>query len=102
MKDNNNPPVHIDLIRYLDQRFPDKCPRLDEQQREVWSLCGSRAVINQLIQLYETQNKCRLERRGVLDSTKDSSSGGTSNGANDPRSGSPPSDSPNKSWQGSR
>lgn len=38
-----------DLLKELDQQFPDRCPRLSDSDREVWFKAGQRSVVEHLI-----------------------------------------------------
>lgn len=43
------PMLSSDLIKELDEQFPDKCPELGDADRAVWYKAGQRSVVNHLI-----------------------------------------------------
>lgn len=45
------PSYSHDLIKALDEAYPNKYPELDTPDREIWFNAGQRSVINKLIQL---------------------------------------------------
>ena len=49
------PALSQELINKLDKLFPDKCPLLTDDDREVWYKVGQRSVINYLQQTYDDQ-----------------------------------------------
>ena len=50
------PRLSPELIRFLDQSFPDKCPDVGESMPEIYFKSGQRAVVKFLIRLFEEQN----------------------------------------------
>lgn len=36
------------LIKQLDEKFPDACPKLSDTDREVWFKAGQRSVVEHL------------------------------------------------------
>lgn len=42
------PLISNDLVVYLDEMFPDKCPDLKESEREIFYKAGQRSVVNHL------------------------------------------------------
>lgn len=54
------PPISEGLIKALDQRFPERCPELDWEDRKVWFYTGQREVVRFLISEHERQNKTIL------------------------------------------
>jgi hypothetical protein len=44
------PLISNDLVVYLDQMFPDKCPELKETEREIFYKAGQRSVVNHLLE----------------------------------------------------
>tara|TARA_Y100001963_G_C6776027_1_gene447368 strand:- start:2113 stop:2283 length:171 start_codon:yes stop_codon:yes gene_type:complete len=43
------PRISKEVIGYLDEIFPDKCPDLNMTEKEVWFKAGQRSVVNHLI-----------------------------------------------------
>ncbi len=43
------PMLSVDLIKELDEQFPDRCPDLGDPERSVWYKAGQRAVVNHLL-----------------------------------------------------
>lgn len=41
------------LIQELDDMYPERCPKLDDTEREIWMYAGKRAVVRHLKQLLE-------------------------------------------------
>ena len=50
------PRIHDDLLAFLDQNFPERCPDIDQQLPEIYFKAGQRSVVRYLIRLYEEQN----------------------------------------------
>lgn len=42
------PIISKEVIGYLDDIFPDKCPDLKMSEKEVWFKAGQRSVVNHL------------------------------------------------------
>ena len=40
------PAIPQELIDWLDEMFPDKCPSLSDSDRQVWFKAGSRYVVD--------------------------------------------------------
>lgn len=50
-KDYSMQPIPLlseDLIKQLDELFPEKCPDLNDPERAIWMYAGSRLVIRNL------------------------------------------------------
>jgi len=45
-----------ELIDYLEQKFPDKSPELNDNERIIWFKAGQSSVVKYLKQLKEEQN----------------------------------------------
>jgi len=43
------PIISNDIIEYLDELFPDKCPNVDETEKQIMFKAGQRSVVNHLI-----------------------------------------------------
>ena len=49
------PALSKELIDKLDKVFPDKCPRLTDEDRSIWYKVGQRSVVNYLKHMYDEQ-----------------------------------------------
>ena len=57
---SNDPPrVPKDLLDALSAAFPDRGPRPDAFDRDIWIACGRRQVIEFLLVKYQQQNAKR-------------------------------------------
>ena len=54
------PPISDALIVSLEQRFPERCPDIDWEDRKIWFYAGQREVVRFLTSEYEQQNKTIL------------------------------------------
>lgn len=43
------PQLSTDLIDYLDEVFPERCPDLEQDEREIWFYAGARSVVKMLL-----------------------------------------------------
>lgn len=43
------PVYSADLIKMLDQMYPERCPGLAETEREIWHYVGARSVVRMLL-----------------------------------------------------
>lgn len=59
------PPFSVDLIEELDKEYPDRWPRLNESDREIWFKAGQRSVVDMLLAL-----KAEAEEDDLLRSLK--------------------------------
>lgn len=55
------PVVDEDLLDYLERMFPDRCPKLEDDQNTVWFKAGAASVARHLRAVYEQQNENILE-----------------------------------------
>lgn len=55
-----NPIIPEQLLEWLQQLYPSKCPTLDMTDRDIWFYAGSRAVVEKLQNHFDSQQK-RLE-----------------------------------------
>lgn len=53
--------VPEDLLKELDERFPDKCPDINDSDRKIWIDKGKREVIEFLKFVFEEQNENILQ-----------------------------------------
>lgn len=51
------------LLEWLDQQFPDRCPRISDSDRQVWMAAGARQVVDHLKALHNSQMKDALNVR---------------------------------------
>jgi len=42
------PKISKEIIEYLDKLFPDKCPNITDDEKNVWYKTGQRSVVNHL------------------------------------------------------
>ena len=50
------PTISEELIRYLDNLFPDKCADLKDTDKEIFHKSGQRSVVNHLIEKFKFLN----------------------------------------------
>lgn len=60
MKHAPTPLIPPQLVEALDRRFPDRCPRIDQSEREIWIDVGSRKVIEFLKAELRRQEQDRI------------------------------------------
>lgn len=51
------PPLDEELIKALEERFPSRCPKLTDSDREIWCYVGQRKVVEFLRDQYERQQE---------------------------------------------
>ena len=51
------PRISEEVIKYLDELFPDKCPNLEDNEKQVWFKSGERSVVNHLIKEKQVQEE---------------------------------------------
>ncbi len=51
------PQISKQVIDYLDDIFPDKCPDIKLSDKEVWYQAGQRSVVNHLIKEQKIQEE---------------------------------------------
>ena len=51
------PRISEEVISYLDEIFPDKCPNLEDNEKLVWFKAGQRSVVNHLIKEKQVQEE---------------------------------------------
>jgi len=54
------PPVHEDLVKDLEDRFPDRCPGIEWSDRQIWFYAGQRAVVEFLKKALQRQIESRF------------------------------------------
>jgi len=55
------PPLSHDLIELLDADYPDRCPHIEDTDREIWFNAGQRSVINRLLALRKQEDANIME-----------------------------------------
>lgn len=56
------PRIPIEVLRYIDQLFPERCPDLGEQIDAIFYKAGQRSVVRYLIRVFEDQDDNKLSR----------------------------------------
>jgi hypothetical protein len=51
------PIIKEELIKYLNNLFPDKCPDLKDSEKEIYYKSGQRSVVNHLINQFNIQQE---------------------------------------------
>lgn len=51
------PIISKEVIEYLDELFPDKCPNIEDNEKQVWFKSGQRSVVNHLIKEKQVQEE---------------------------------------------
>tara|TARA_S200002703_G_C3645032_1_gene198008 strand:+ start:198 stop:368 length:171 start_codon:yes stop_codon:yes gene_type:complete len=51
------PKISKEIITYLDELFPDKCPTVEETDRQIMFKAGQRSVVNHLIKEKSVQEE---------------------------------------------
>jgi hypothetical protein len=51
------PMYATDLIKELDQAFPNRAPNMADSEREIWFKAGARSVVDLLLSLEKDQNE---------------------------------------------
>lgn len=47
------PVYSVDLIKELDEMYPERCPDLSLSDREIWARAGQRSVVRFLLSLIQ-------------------------------------------------
>ena len=50
------PEVPEDLLKYLNEIIPDRCPEMSMNDREIWFTAGKRSVVNMLQAWFDVQS----------------------------------------------
>ena len=51
------PIIPKDIINFLDNLFPTRCPDLDMPERKIWFKAGQRSVVEFLMSLKDAENE---------------------------------------------
>lgn len=54
---SDTPKIPKDLLDYLEQQFPERCPDPKWDDRKIWREVGKREVVRFLKRLYDEQNE---------------------------------------------
>lgn len=60
---NHIPELASDLISLLDEQFPHRCPRPQDNERAIWMYAGQRDLVDTLIAVLKEQD----EEGNILD-----------------------------------
>ena len=58
-------PLSAELVAALDRLFPERCPRPDQDERDIWMYAGKRDLVRALIAARRAKE--RGDERGVLE-----------------------------------
>ena len=50
------PPIPPELVRWLEETFPERCPDIDATDRQVWWYAGKRELVRLLTQHAKRQS----------------------------------------------
>lgn len=50
------PQLSLDLVRKLDEMFPERCPSKSDSERDIWIYSGKRELVRFLVSLTETSS----------------------------------------------
>lgn len=50
------PRIPPELVVYLKRMFPNRCPRLNDNDRDIWAAVGAASVVTHLEALLEQQH----------------------------------------------
>jgi hypothetical protein len=57
---------HRNLIEWLAETYPERCPRKEDDEREIWMYAGERRLINTLLQRLKKETERRQTNRETL------------------------------------
>lgn len=60
------PNIPEDLLKFLDETYPERCPDPQSSERQIWMQVGARSVVRHLKRLYQEQNDNLMESTNVL------------------------------------
>lgn len=55
MKEQYFPQVSEALIKALNEKWPERCPEMDWDQKQTWHYVGQRSVVRYLNEVYKDQ-----------------------------------------------
>lgn len=53
------PYIDLDIIKYLEELYPDKCPDLSMEEKLVWFSAGQVSVVRHLKDQYSLQEETK-------------------------------------------
>lgn len=56
------PRIPVEVLRYLDYVFPERCPDLSDTVDAIYFKAGQRSVVRYLIRIFEEQDENKLSR----------------------------------------
>lgn len=56
------PSFSIDLIKQLDGIYPERCPNVRQDEREIWMYAGKRELVRNLKNLIESLENEKYEK----------------------------------------
>jgi len=59
-KEEPFPRVTKTLLKELESRFPNRCPRVEDSEREIWIAVGRRQVVELMKEKFDEQTKSVL------------------------------------------
>jgi hypothetical protein len=54
-------PIPEELLKELEERFPERCPSIGTPDREIWFYAGQRQLVRFLQEQFRRQNENLLE-----------------------------------------
>lgn len=58
---NKPPPISPEILKYLDEQFPERCPDPALKSREIWIRSGERRLVRHLHRIAKEQAERPLE-----------------------------------------
>ena len=59
-------PVTKELVEYLEECFPERCPDIQDSERQIFLYAGMRKLVILLRHVYEVQSNGRPQLESVL------------------------------------
>jgi hypothetical protein len=56
------PSFSVDLIKELDELYPERCPSKDQDEREIWMYAGKRELVRNLKILMKSLDDEKYEK----------------------------------------
>jgi hypothetical protein len=54
---DKQPYIEKDLIEWLEQAYPERCPNINDPERAIWLYAGRREMVKVLRAIYQTQEE---------------------------------------------
>jgi hypothetical protein len=61
MSNNSCPPIPPELLKWLNEQYPEKSPHPGDAERDIWMGVGARYLVRGLNRRYEEQSENILE-----------------------------------------